>query len=126
MKPAPVPPVEVHSYIITDYTKGAPASELTSDLALANRHFRPGRVEWALRTSWCESRNRDDLVGSAGEVGRWQIHPIWLKNDDVKAILGSMPPTPDTLALPEINAEVASYIVENYGPGQWSTGYGCD
>lgn len=43
---------------------------------LAVKHFPAGEQVRAANVMWCESRGRDDVVGAAGEVGRFQIHPI--------------------------------------------------
>ena len=105
-----------------------------ADLRLANVHFKPSLVPWALETSYCESRNEDGRVGESGERGRWQIHPLWVLNDwtpEVQEIhrrirrLG-YEPTVANLAIPEVNATVANYIVTEFGPSLWTTGKGCE
>ena len=130
--------VTVSDWLPSDYTRGMKAEDLTgytlADLRLANAHFSPPLVPWALRTSYCESRNDDAQVGAVGEVGRWQIHPLWIENDwtvevqEIHRLIRGLgyEPTVENLALPEVNATVASYIVNMYGPSLWTSGEGCE
>ena len=128
--------VPAHEYV-TEYTKGASADDLTgytlADHRLANAHFSPSLVPWALMTAACESGFDDTKVGSAGEVGRHQVHPLWIENDwtpEVQAIhtlIRSMgyEPTRENLALPEVNAAVTNWIVSFAGMEMWTTQNGC-
>ncbi len=87
----------------------------------------------ALRTAWCESGFDDDAIGEAGEVGRWQIHPIWFDDDEVRAIIedwfpGATQSTSGIVAALKhvhVNAEVAAGIQRREGWGPWTTRYGC-
>lgn len=130
-------PMTVSLTVPSDYTHGMKVEELTgytlADLRLANAHFRPSLVPWSLMTAACESGFDDTKVGSAGEMGRMQIHPLWIENTwapEVQEIhrriraLG-YEPTRDSLAVPEVNLTVASYIVNEYGPSLWTGSGGC-
>lgn len=84
----------------------------------------------AVKLAMCESRWDSTVVGLAGERGVWQIHTLWLNNPNdmtpteiVKS--HGLPVTPDSLAVNEVNAEIASYILVTYGSGPWSTSGGC-
>lgn len=121
----------------TDFTRGMNPDDLTgytlADLRLANAHFTPSLVTSALMISYCESRHDDTKVGQAGERGRYQIHPdVWLGMNGwpgdpaVRGIVSRYGPvSPDTLAIPDVNAAVASYIMESFGIAQWTTSGGC-
>lgn len=135
---SPIHDRPVAEYVPVEFTSGVKAEDLNgytlADLRLANAHFSPSLVPWALRTSYCESRHQDDQVGAAGERGRWQINAdVWLGlngwpgDGNVREIVGRHGPvTPQTLALPEANAEVTNYIVTVFGASPWATSEGCD
>lgn len=84
----------------------------------------------AVKLAACESGWDPTVVGLAGERGLWQIHPFWLNNpNDMRPTeiieAHGLPVTPDSLAINEINAEVAAYILVTYGSEPWSTSEGC-
>lgn len=122
---------------LPEYTRGLNVDGLAgytlADLRLANAHFKPSQVPAALMVSYCESRHDDTKVGAAGERGRYQIHPdVWLGlngwpgDPAVRGIVSRYGPvSPDTLALPDANAAVASYIVNEFGWSPWTTRNGC-
>jgi hypothetical protein len=84
--------------------------------------------------SYCESRYDDTAVGQAGERGRFQVNAdVWLGlngwpgDPAVREIVSWYGPvSPDTLAIPDANAAVASYIVDVFGWSPWTTSGGCN
>jgi len=87
---------------------------------LAERHFPPDRVAWAVATAWCESRfdlfayssGYDPLDGYWAHIGAFQIsEPTWAAT--AWRIWG------DSLWNPEVNFAMAAWILDRYGPSQW-------
>lgn len=108
---------------------------------VAQLHFRPGEQYRAVRTAWCESQYIDTAVGAAGEIGRWQIHPIHFETVWLADIVESWYPGAsqsidgiiEALKNPHVNAQAAVYLLDieetNYGTRDWrdwSTRYGCE
>lgn len=88
---------------------------------LAEAHFPPESVDWAVRTARCES-GYDPYAYSAGFDRRWGVfyeHVGALQVDGV-----SWRRVARELALgdfldPDVNVAVAAWILERLGPGQW-------
>lgn len=112
---------------------------------IAQLHFPPTEQYRAVRTSWCESQWTNTAVGAAGEIGWFQIHPLWFTDNyygdgkpadiNVLKIIDSWFPgasaTLETriLALewPHTNAQVARYIFDiNESWTPWTTRFGCN
>ncbi len=108
---------------------------------VAQLHFEPGEQYRAVRTAWCESQYTDSAVGAAGEIGRWQIHPIHFETVWLSDIVESWYPGASqsvdgiiqALKNPHVNAQAASYLLGieevNFGTREWrdwSTRYGCE
>lgn len=109
------------SAVRADEPRYEPSSRSGRDavLDLAERHFPPALVGWAVRTAWCESRfdlgaydsGYDRRYGYYEAIGPWQIAGMW------RATAWELFGGP--LESPEINAAMAVWIYELQGPGAW-------
>ena len=87
---------------------------------LAEAHFAPEWVGWAVRTAGCESgydlyarsAGFDRVYGWYEHVGAFQISvPTWAEK--ARELFGNELSDPDT------NFAMASWIVTNFGPSHW-------
>ena len=77
-----------------------------------------GRREMFVEIAREESSFDPDVIGAAGEIGLWQIHPVHFPALEADGIV----PDPEiNLKNPVANAKAAAYVYSKQGFGAWTT-----
>lgn len=136
LTPTPEPTISAPSVSVASRVVVAAPPPVNVDYAdwyVTQLAFPPAEQYRALRTAWCESMFDDAAVGEAGEIGRWQIHPLWMDDPGVHEIVeswfpgatGSVETFTAALHHEHVNAQVAAYIQGKNGWRPWTTRFGC-
>jgi len=81
---------------------------------LVAEHFPPEAVPAALRVLACESRGDPDATGAAGEIGLFQLHPLW------RGLAERLYWPGVSLYSAEVNVAVAAAIWRSRGWDPWA------
>ena len=99
--------------MVDRYTPAARGARPALELLVAE-HFPPEAVPAALRVLACESRGDPDATGAAGEIGLFQLHPLW------RGLAERLYWPGVSLYTAEVNVAVAAAIYARSGWAPWS------
>jgi len=108
--PTPAPTVAVPVYVQPKLSPAIDSAMMREIVTAAG--FPPETQAAALAVAWCESSYRPDVVGAAGELGLFQIHPVHFAY-----LRDTFGPAVD-IASPDVNAWYAYRLSQ--GGTNWS------